>query len=116
MDIAPWSGHGPGPTRTLESKHVNLSRYRLPSGALDRSGLSRLIARHLGQVLRHQRHATGSGLAGLPHREALVYQLGGATASELAEFRQLFRCLAKPHKVGGGVLRPEYVQRVLGLP
>ncbi len=110
VDIAPLpanaAGRRPrGPTRTLESKHMDLGRYRLagPGSALDTQRISNVIRQHIAQVQRHQQHAQGTGL---PTQEALVYQLGNANDAEAIAFRRLFRQIATPQGIRGGVILP----------
>lgn len=102
-DIAPAHPGARGITNLLESKHVDLDRYRQASGALDHARLSNAILRHIAQAQRHQRAAQARG--GVPVRESIVYQLAHARPGEHGAFLQLFRQLAQPRGMRGGVLR-----------
>ncbi|WP_024302729.1 hypothetical protein [Pseudogulbenkiania sp. MAI-1] len=102
-DVAPAHPGARGITNLLESKHLDLDRYRQPGGALDSTRLTRAILSHMAQVQRHQRAAQAHG--DVPTRESIVYQLSHARPGEHATFLQLFRQLAQPRGMRGGVLR-----------
>jgi hypothetical protein len=87
VDVVPVSRPGGRPApAAFESKFVNLARYRLPGGGLDLNRLQSLVAGHVAQVLSYQQGLGAinnmrrqQGLAPLPERVRLIYQVPQAT-------------------------------------
>jgi hypothetical protein len=107
VDLAPDGKAARTIGRTIESKHVDLDRYRTPAGELDVDKLTRQVKEHVGQVLKHENALREGQKADLPTREALVYTVEHAKPGEAQRVQQILRETATGSGVKGGVLQME---------
>ncbi|MGQ0501757.1 MAG: hypothetical protein ACT4P0_03965 [Panacagrimonas sp.] len=114
------SAGAPNSRPVLESKHMDLGRYRTPpaqgGSTLDAARIGSRIRQHLQQALRYQALAQARQPG---RRVTLMYQLGNASDDEARAFRTLAHALARAHRqrtgqaVAIGVVPPS---RVANLP
>lgn len=105
VDIAPDPKAPQTIARTLESKYIDLNKYRTNSGTLDVSKLRGTIKENISQVVKHQLALRRGIKADLPMRESLIYTLENAKPGEALQFQDLFRAEAAPRGIQGGVFQ-----------
>jgi hypothetical protein len=107
IDITPDPSAPQTIARTVESKLIDLSKYRDASGNLDIPRLRAVINGDVEQVLKHQEALRSGVKADLPSRESLTYTLKNAKPGEAEQFQDLLRngSRAATEGVKGGVLQ-----------
>jgi RHS repeat-associated protein len=91
--------------KTLESKHIDLNKYRSESGKLDESRLRSVIKKDVEQVMKHQMALKRGIKADLPMRESLIYTVENAGTGEAIQVQDLFRSEGVSFDIKGGVLQ-----------
>lgn len=105
IDIAPDPKAPQTIAKTLESKHIDVSKYRTPQGTLDVARLQAEVRADLAQVQKHESALRLGRKPDLPFRESVVYTLENAQPGEAAQFQNMFRQTAQPTGIKGGVLQ-----------
>jgi RHS repeat-associated protein len=118
IDIVPDPAAPQSIAKTIESKQLDLDAYRAADGSLDTRRLAGVIDDNVAQVIKHENALRTTSKADLPAREALVYTLKNARDAEATLFERLFRGIASPQGVKGGVLqmRDGVLQTASGKP
>jgi len=115
VDVVPVSRPGGRPApAAFESKHIDLSRYRLPGGGLNAARLRTTVCQHVAQALNYQQGLAAlnamrgaRGLPALPQRVRLIYQVPQATSrADAAQFQRLAGAVARPRGVAVTVFMP----------
>jgi hypothetical protein len=107
IDLTPAPAGRQTLPKMLESKHIDLSRYRTASGQLDVVRLRSVIGKSVNQVLKHEKALRAGKIPDLPFRESLVYTVENANSGEAATFQRILREVATPKGVKGGVVVAE---------
>jgi RHS repeat-associated protein len=104
IDIAPDPTAPQTIGKTIESKYINLSKYRDDKGQLDTKRLKATIGKHVKQVVKHKTALSEGVKPDLPFDESLVYSVENAEG-QLEQFRGLVREVATPKGVRSGVVK-----------
>jgi RHS repeat-associated protein len=107
IDIAPDPKAPQTIAKTLESKYRDLNSYRDAEGNLNISKVRRTITEDIAQVQKHQAALREGRKPDTPFRESLVYTLENAKPGEAEVFQAIFREMATPVGIKGGVLQLE---------
>jgi hypothetical protein len=102
---------------TIESKSVDIDKYRTDTGELDVPKLRKVFRDHFEQVRKHINALKSPRKADLPSREAIVYQLEGEfTPEEFKTVRKVFNeeSRALPKRIRGGVHSGKALRAKLG--
>jgi hypothetical protein len=107
IDIAPDPKAQQTISKTLESKYRDLNFYRDAEGNLDITKVRKTVTEDLAQVQKHQAALREGRKPDTPFRESLVYTVENAKPGEAEAFQAVFREMATPVGIKGGVLQLE---------